>query len=627
MSKYILPDDFNIEFYKFLYDDIQNLSDNDVVNHYITYGINEGRIYKNILPDNFDIDLYRFYNPDISYFSDNELKKHYFLYGKDENRKYIFDINNDFNKNFDIDIYKYFNDDLHNFTEFDIRKHFILFRDIENRKYTINLPEDFDEDIYKLLNSDLENFSKSELKKHYFLNGIKENREYKINLPNDFDIDIYRYLNKKLQYLTENELKKHYILFGIKEKLDYKFILPNDFDVYAYEFLNDDLNYLSDFELKKHYFLHGIQENRPYKFNIPNDFDSHIYRFFNDDLKNMNENELKKHYMISGIIENRKYKFELPEDFDVNTYKIINIDLENLNDFQLKKHYMLLGINENRLYTINENEIKNNIEKYNIACLNNTSTNIDISNYKKSIQGEDSLELKLVGSCDTSSILIPMDLHACKLSKDPLKIERIQKEHIISKNYENTIISDPTKTSKYIKPSNSPKVTEEMTEHIIPQKDLVELENIKEKIILKNLSKKNINLNKNSIVSLDNDNLLDNNQSDLIEIKDRVIKNDNNINLLDYDFINDTINIEGVYQESTYPSSLLIPADLPASKLLHDLADFDKIESITKYNPIVPFNSIESSITSSFLTSVKNLENKENTCTQGDIINLQNVKK
>ena len=50
MDKYIFPDDFDIEFYKFLYDDINKLSDNDIKDHYIKYGINESRIYKNILP-------------------------------------------------------------------------------------------------------------------------------------------------------------------------------------------------------------------------------------------------------------------------------------------------------------------------------------------------------------------------------------------------------------------------------------------------------------------------------------------------------------------------------------------------------------------------------------------------
>ena len=109
-------------------------------------------------------------------------------------------------------------------------------------------------------------------------------------------------------------------------------------------------------------------------------------------------------------------------------------------------------------------------------------------------------------------------------------------------------------------------------------------------------------------------------------MKDIMIKNDNNINLLDYDFINDTINIESVYQELSFPSSPLILEER-ASKLSSNPVDFDKIESITKYNPTVPFNSVESSVTSSFLIPLKNLENKGNTCTQSDIINLQKVKK
>jgi hypothetical protein len=206
------------------------------------------------------------------------------------------------------------------------------------------------------------------------------------------------------------------------------------------------------------------------------------------------------------------------------------------------------------------------------------------------------IPLDLLESSDTSSLLISTDLCESKLSNNPCKIEKNPKEHIISENRVNTVISDPLKTSKYIKPLNLPKAKEDMTEHIIPQKDLVELENIKEnikeKIILKNLNKKNTNLYKNSTVNLDNRgslynnpsqsiemkdivikndnniNSLDNgNLSKLIDMKDIMIKNDNNINLLDYDFINDTINIEKVYQESSSPSSLLTPTDLCASKL------------------------------------------------------------
>jgi hypothetical protein len=66
---YRLPNDFNINKYKSLYNDVSIINnDYDIKYHYINYGFKEGRLYK--IPDNFNIDIYKkkyFENIDIDF--------------------------------------------------------------------------------------------------------------------------------------------------------------------------------------------------------------------------------------------------------------------------------------------------------------------------------------------------------------------------------------------------------------------------------------------------------------------------------------------------------------------------------------------------------------------------------
>jgi hypothetical protein len=102
-----LPIDFDIDFYKNYYTDLQHMSNNELVHHYLNYGIHENRIYKKnnennlvkycinekilnnpILPIDFDIDYYREYHKDLRNMSNEELITHYINHGKNENRRY-----------------------------------------------------------------------------------------------------------------------------------------------------------------------------------------------------------------------------------------------------------------------------------------------------------------------------------------------------------------------------------------------------------------------------------------------------------------------------------------------------------------------------------------------------------
>ena len=50
--------------------------------------LNEGRHFNYNLPDNFDLEAYKELNEDLKYLSDTELKKHFFECGQIEGRNY-----------------------------------------------------------------------------------------------------------------------------------------------------------------------------------------------------------------------------------------------------------------------------------------------------------------------------------------------------------------------------------------------------------------------------------------------------------------------------------------------------------------------------------------------------------
>ena len=86
----ILPKDFNIEYYKKLNNDLQNLSNIEAIEHYINYGKKELRKYKfeYDLPKDFNPIEYKILNDDLKFLNDIEASHHYLIYGIEEKRKY-----------------------------------------------------------------------------------------------------------------------------------------------------------------------------------------------------------------------------------------------------------------------------------------------------------------------------------------------------------------------------------------------------------------------------------------------------------------------------------------------------------------------------------------------------------
>ena len=195
-----IPDDFICEIYKLLNHDLNMLNNKELIDHYLTFGINEKRIYKipDNLPKNFNCKIYKLLNNDLLHLSDIELIKHYVTYGKYENRSYsriifqilsgglgnqlfmlfnIISLSSEYNKQFYIDFDKEY-----------VEKYLKEKNTIRKSAYNYNL---YNKEIFKNINIDeLNNFDKYnekeyiykqinlELNKNYILNGYFQSYKY-----------------------------------------------------------------------------------------------------------------------------------------------------------------------------------------------------------------------------------------------------------------------------------------------------------------------------------------------------------------------------------------------------------------------------------------------------------------
>jgi GR25 family glycosyltransferase involved in LPS biosynthesis len=196
-----LPEDFDIEAYRILNDDLNNFSDDELIDHYLKHGIFENREYKYSLAEDFDPNIYRILNNDLHHLNTEELIDHYLNHGINEKREYKYTLP----ENFDLDIYRILNDDLNHLTNKELIHHYFEYGINENRVYYYKLPEDFNEFVYKEHHHDLNNMNFKELKEHYILHGQYENRIYKI------DFNKNNYLNDDMIEYTDN-IDNHYNL-------------------------------------------------------------------------------------------------------------------------------------------------------------------------------------------------------------------------------------------------------------------------------------------------------------------------------------------------------------------------------------------------------------------------------
>jgi GR25 family glycosyltransferase involved in LPS biosynthesis len=205
-KKDLLPYDFNPNIYKNLNSDLSHMNEEELIKHYINYGINEKRIYKYKynLPIDFNPYIYKNYYNDISNLSDEDLEKHYFLNGFIEQRLYNLPYN------FNYNIYKSLNNDLQNLSESELINHYIVHGFKENREYSNNINDNINDKINFIDSIIWINLIKSEDRKNY-MNNILNNiniPNIRLNAVNGENLSFYKLIN--LEYESK-ELSKYEI--------------------------------------------------------------------------------------------------------------------------------------------------------------------------------------------------------------------------------------------------------------------------------------------------------------------------------------------------------------------------------------------------------------------------------
>ena len=164
--------DFDVNFYRTFYNDLNGLSDSELIQHYNKFGKKEHRFTsKKKLDDliattginDFDFEFYRSYYEDLNNFGIRKLIKHYNQFGKKENR-----ITSKKNldhlialtgvPDFDFKFYKSYYEDLNNMDVFELVNHYNIFGKKEKR---VTSQKQLDEEInlfYTEKNEDFMNF-------------------------------------------------------------------------------------------------------------------------------------------------------------------------------------------------------------------------------------------------------------------------------------------------------------------------------------------------------------------------------------------------------------------------------------------------------------------------------------
>ena len=324
-----LPSDFNYLVYLEINPDIDSeLDEKNAINHYLTSGKKDGRIYKYLtegLPEDFDYRIYKELNYDLRCLNEEQAKHHYLKCAKDDCRIY---------------------------SRGQIDK--------ENSKnLSYGIPPDFNYLIYKEINPDIDSeLDEKDAMIHYLTSCKKDNRIYKYlteGLPEDFDYRIYKELNYDLRCLNEEQAKHHYLKCA-----------KDDGRIYSKTQLNDK---------------QVLKDNKYITYYLPPDFNYQIYLEINPDLPLFNKTEAIDHYLKYGRNECRIYKYMidgLPSDFDYIAYKELNYHLSGLNERQAINHYLIHGKDKGFLYKIDNSKYNFNdyIEKFIINIINKIN-NID----------------------------------------------------------------------------------------------------------------------------------------------------------------------------------------------------------------------------------------------------------
>ena len=341
----ILPEDFNVDAYRFFNKELKNLSNKECLEHFFSIGKSQNKKYnmneyleaknkiKNFLPQDFSLFFYRRNYKDLENFNDDdELIEHWVNHGKNEKREYKLP------DDFDYNLYMKIFPDLKEKNEEYLIDHWI--NTGKNIYYII--PNDFNIYCYRKSNNDLKELNDEGIIHHWLNHGKNENREYK--MPNDFDYILYKKIYPELTNSNEEGVIEHWFTIGKLNNIGYK--LPDGFDMNYYRQNSKDFSSFTDEQIIQHWFTIGKLTNIGYK--LPDGFDINYYRKNSTDFSSFTDEQIIEHWIKIGKKDKMSYK--LPDGFDMNYYKEMNKDLSSFTYDQIIQHWINHGRFENRRY-------------------------------------------------------------------------------------------------------------------------------------------------------------------------------------------------------------------------------------------------------------------------------------
>ena len=246
MEIYKLHQDFSIELYRKLYDDLKSFNDDELIEHFHKYGCHENRIYSyNKFYEKypgFSLELYRELHDDIKTFTNIQIFRHFHKYGCREDRIYSYNKFYEKYPDFSPELYRELNDDIKSFTDIQIFGHFHKYGCREDRIYSkktflskstylinnfyLQYPC-FNNKIFKTFQRHYNECSEIEMI-YNFCASDKSTIIYSLktfyNHYPDFDYNLYRYVNPQIQNIGEVDA----IIEWYNNGCDYTFLDKKD---------------------------------------------------------------------------------------------------------------------------------------------------------------------------------------------------------------------------------------------------------------------------------------------------------------------------------------------------------------------------------------------------------------
>ncbi len=317
------------------------------------------------LPKEFNYKNYKLLNEDLFFMNEQQLISHFLNFGLKEKRPYIVDIPSDF----DCESYKNLNDDLKYFNDLQLISHYINHGKSENREYKLNLPVDFNVHNYKKLNHDLYHLNDFELMVHYHKFGKNQNRSY-LNNESNFKCEN---IENNLKFI-KNHSNNSYNIYGANKSNEHLFNLLKN----VYLCVNDKNNYWSDFDKfvfsgnSFHNFLDNIENNILF-------FEDLLYKE-QEYFIIINHQYVSKNYLYNNTIPFfeifEKNYFDIIELSSIDSYESLYCKIKK-NNFEIEKS-KFINLDS---YLISKKSIKKIISNH--KNNDNLLKNIDIGTLNK----------------------------------------------------------------------------------------------------------------------------------------------------------------------------------------------------------------------------------------------------